>query len=77
MDKINCVINIIKSSLSFDNALKNKQICDLNKINDMLKFHLQNLNLLLEIPETFSQSSYLISDSELKQVNELCRKLYE
>jgi len=46
MDQVNSIANIIKTSLSFDDALKAGKYCDLQQQNDLLKSHLQNVILL-------------------------------
>lgn len=46
MNNINQFINIIKISLSFDNALKVKKFDNLQQQNDILISHLKNFNLL-------------------------------
>ena len=66
MDKIEYVIDIIKTSLSFDKTLKTKQYSDLNKLNDLLRFHLQNLIL----------SNETSGDDDILVMIELCKNLY-
>jgi len=46
MNRLKPIVDIIKISLSFDDALKAGKYCDLQQQNDLIKSHLQNAILL-------------------------------
>jgi hypothetical protein len=75
MDKINSIVNIIRSSISFDNSLENGGYCELQQQNNLLKSHLQNLMILNPIDDTekkllkLSEHLYKINENIIDLVN--------